>query len=463
MRDVAVIGAGPAGLAAAVTAATAGLDVALLDAGRRPGGQYYRHHAGETGDLHHGWTAFTRLRDRLDRLDYLPVHRVWHVEHGFTVHAVAGDRDERPVRVEARALIIATGAHDRSVPFPGWDLPGVLTAGGAQALVKGDLVAAGSRVVVAGTGPFLLPVATGLARAGATVAGIFEGNRPYAFAARVARHPDKALEGAGYAAALARHRIPYRTGHAVIEAHGGDRVERVTVARLGRDGSPISEYHLECDALAVGHGFTPQLELPLQLGCATRVDADGSLVAAVDAAQRTSVPGVYAAGETTGVGGAQLSLAEGELAGLAAVTALAGTRPSRAHVRRLAARRRRLRGFAAALHRAYPVPDGWMDRLRDDTLVCRCEEVTRAGVATAIELGAADPRAVKLLSRAGMGWCQGRVCGYATARLTAAASGRDLDAGDLAGLARRPLAQPVRLGHLAAEDAAPSAQPKENE
>jgi hypothetical protein len=165
------------------------------------------------------------------------------------------------------------------------------------------------------------------------------------------------------------------------------------------------------------------------------------------------VPGVYAAGETTGVGGAQLSLVEGELAGLAAVTALTGTPPpSRAHVRRLAVRRRRLREFATAMHRAYPVRDGWMDRLRDDTLVCRCEEVTREGLATAIELGAADPRAAKLLSRAGMGWCQGRVCGYATARLTAAASGRDLDADDLAGLARRPLAQPVRLGHLAAED-----------
>jgi len=294
MRDVAVIGAGPAGLAAAVTAATAGLDVALLDAGPRPGGQYYRHHAGATGESHRGWAAFAHLRDRLDRLTYLPVHQVWHAEPGFTAHAepgftahaVAGDRDERPVRVRARVLIVATGAHDRSLPFPGWDLPGVLTAGGAQALVKGDRVTPGSRVVVAGTGPFLLPAATGLAAAGATVAGVFEGNRPYAFAPHVARHPAKALEAAGYALALARHRIPYRLGHAVTEAHGRDRVEAVTVARLDRGWSPVSEYRLECDALAVGYGFTPQLEIPLQLGCATRVDADGSLVAAVDAAQR---------------------------------------------------------------------------------------------------------------------------------------------------------------------------------
>jgi D-hydroxyproline dehydrogenase subunit alpha len=454
-HDVAVIGAGPAGLAAAVTAATAGLDVVLADAGRRPGGQYYRHHAAETGELHHGWDAFTRLRDRLDRLTYLSGHRVWNVEDGFTVHAVAGDGDERPVRVGARAVIVATGAHDRSLPFPGWDLPGVMTAGGAQALVKGELVTVGSRVVVAGSGPFLLPVATGLARAGATIAGVFEGNRPYGFAARVARHPDKALEAAGYAAGLARHRIPYRTGHAVIEAHGNDRVEAVTVARLDRTWSPVSEHVVECDAVAVGHGFTPQLEIPLQLGCDTRVDVDGSLVAVVDAAQRTSVPGVYAAGETTGVGGAQLSLVEGELAGLAVVAALSGTAPSSREVRRLTARRRRLRAFALAMHRAYPVREGWTDRLHDDTLVCRCEEVTRAGLAEAAELGAADPRSAKLLSRAGMGWCQGRICGYATSRLIAAAAGREPDAEDLRGLARRPVAQPVRLRDIATEPPPP--------
>src|SRR3569833_2203046 len=132
MRDVAVSGAGPAGLAGAVTAAASGLDVALLDAGRRPGGQYYRHHAAETGESHHGWAAFTRLRDRLDRLDHLPVHRVWHVEPGFTVHAVAGARHARPARALARTLTSAPGAHSRPLPSPGWHLPGVPPAAWPQ-------------------------------------------------------------------------------------------------------------------------------------------------------------------------------------------------------------------------------------------------------------------------------------------------------------------------------------------
>jgi NADPH-dependent 2,4-dienoyl-CoA reductase/sulfur reductase-like enzyme len=447
-HDIAVIGAGPAGLAAAVTAAGAGLDVALLDAGRLPGGQYYRHHAAETGESRRGWADFARLRDRLDRVRYLPSHRVWHITPGFTVHAVAGDRDERSIQLTARALVIATGAHDRSLPFPGWELPGVLTAGGAQALLKGDQVTAGTRVVVAGTGPFLLPVAAGLAEAGAVVAGVFEANRPYGIARRVARHPERAIEAAGYAAAFARHRIPYRTGHTVIAAHGNGSVEAVTVARLDDEWRTRAERVIECDAVAVGYGFTPQPELTLQLGCATRVDDDGSLVTHVDAAQRTSVAGVYAAGETTGVGGAPLALVEGELAGLAVAAALVGIPPPRSQMRRLAARRTRLRDFAAALTRAYPVRDRWPDWLRDDTIVCRCEEVTRGRITEAIDHGATDARAAKLLSRAGMGWCQGRICGYATTRLTAAATGREPGEEQIRAMSRRPFAQPVRLGDL---------------
>jgi NADPH-dependent 2,4-dienoyl-CoA reductase/sulfur reductase-like enzyme len=350
----------------------------------------------------------------------------------------------------------------------------VLTAGAAQALVKGNGVSPGARAVVAGTGPFLLPVAAGLAAAGSRVAGVFEANRPYGFAATLARHPDRLAEGAGYAAALARARIPYLMGRTVIAAHGDDSVTAVTVARLDAGWRPISgtERRVDCDTVAVGYGFTPQLELPLQLGCATGTAADGTLVVDVDAAQRTSVPGVYAAGEITGIGGAQLALVEGELAGLSAATAGEGYRAAAfAAVRYgsgrgigwLLPRRRRLRAFAAAMCAAYAVRPGWPAWLRDDTLICRCEEVPYDRLAAAVGLGATDPRAVKLLSRAGMGWCQGRVCGYATAALTARATGRALAAADLRGLAQRPIAQPIRLGDLAREagaDLAPEPAPE---
>lgn len=473
-HDLAVIGAGPAGLAAAVAAADAGLVVALLDAGARPGGQYYRHapdafRAARPGALHGDWDRFARLRGALQaharggRVEHLAGNHVWAVERGsdLTVRAQVGEPPVAERVVTARALVVATGAFDRQLPFPGWDLPGVMAAGGVQALLKGNLVLAGRRAVVAGTGPFLLPLAAGLARAGAEVAGLFEAGRPTGFGREpgaVASNAEKLGEAASYARVLARHRVPLRTRRAVVAAHGTDALEAVTVARVDRDWHvvPGSERRVGCDVLAVGYGFTPQLEIPLALGCDTRRDRDGNPVADVDRAQATSVPGVYAAGETTGVGGAALALVEGELAGLAAARSLGREPPlSAAALSRLLHRRRAGRRFAAALHAAYPVRSGWPTWLADDTLVCRCEEVPFADVRDAVRgLGATDARSVKLLARPGMGWCQGRVCGTAVADLTARLAGRDVTETDLAGLASRPLAQPVPLGVLAAGTAA---------
>lgn len=427
MADVAVVGAGPAGLAAAAAAHRSGARVTVVDSAPRPGGQFWRHRSGAAGPR--------------TPVDFRAGHAGWHVERtadGFTIHTTTGE-------IRSRTVIVATGAFDRQIPFPGWTLPGVYTAGGAQALLKGHGVVVGQRVVVAGTGPFLLPVATGLAAAGARVLGVFEAGSPLGFArhpAAVLRNTAKLAEGAGYLRALRRHRIPFHARQTVVAAHGAGHVEAVTIASLDRDWRIRERRELECDAIAVGYGFTPQVEIPLQLGCATHLDLDGSLVATADDQQRASVPGVYLAGEVCGVGGAQLSIVEGAVAGMCA----AGATPPKALLRSRAAHR----AFAAALHRTYPVPSGWQTWLDDDTLVCRCEEVPVRAVRRAVEdLGATDPRAVKLLARPGMGLCQGRVCGYATACLTA--RGRPVTADDLRGLATRPVAHPVSLGTLAGQ------------
>jgi thioredoxin reductase len=341
-------------------------------------------------------------------------------------------------------VVLATGAYDRAVPFPGWELPGVVTAGAAQALLKGSGVLVGRRVVVAGTGPFLLPVAAGLASAGAEIVALCEAADPVLGFARhplaLARNPGKLAEAAGYTSAWRR----LRTRTAVVAAHGTDRVTEVTVARLDAAGrvQAGSERRLASDSVAVSYGFTPQVELPLALGCAVRLDPDGSLAVEVGDDQETSVEGVWAAGEVTGVGGAALAVVEGRLAGAAA----AGRRPAN---RRLRARRAALRSFASALQKVYRVPAGWPDQLTGETLVCRCEEVPASRVVDAVRnLGATEARTVKLLTRAGMGWCQGRVCGYATACLTARLTGRPVTVADLTTFATRPLAQPVRLGQL---------------
>jgi thioredoxin reductase len=467
---VAVVGAGPAGMSAAAAAADAGARVVLIDAGGALGGQYWRHPADRAlaaavARQHHGLRHYRRLarsiaeHERCGRLVLLARHEVWTLgtrptgDSRIVVRAL--DRRAAQPRervVTARTLVLAPGAYDRQVPFPGWTLPGVMTAGGVQALLKGSATVGGQRILVAGTGPFLLPVAAGLASAGGTVVGVHEASGASGWArhpAAVARNLTKLAEGAGYAATLARHRVPYRLRSTVLEAHGDDRVEEVTVARLDARGAvrPGTERRVAVDALAVGWGFTPQLELPLALGCGTRVDTDGSLVVVTDDEQRTSVDGVYVAGEACGVGGAALAAVEGRIAGQAAARALGQlTSPSPTSLARDRRRRQALRSFADTLHRTYPVPAGWMDRATDDVTVCRCEEVAVGRLREVVDgLGARDPRSAKLMARVGMGWCQGRVCGYAATCLVARWTGVEPDP---AQLATRPVALPVPLRAL---------------
>ncbi|MFJ5303645.1 FAD-dependent oxidoreductase [Streptomyces sp. NPDC088350] len=464
---LAVIGAGPAGLAATVAAAAHGVRVTLLDSAPRPGGQFYRQpaaelHAGRPQALHHQWRTWQRLSDSLarhveaGRVTHVTDHHVWFVErrlnrrsgtahrggpHGaFTVHALLGPEQEAPVEVYADAVLLATGGYEKVLPFPGWTLPGVLTAGGAQAMLKGTLAVSGRTAVVAGTGPLLLPVATGLAAAGVEVAALVESADPKAFLRRpraLAAQPGKVAEGARYAAQLLCHRVKLLTRHTVVEAHGDERLEAVTVAALDTDGRvrPGTARRIACDTLAVGHGMLPHTDLAETLGC--RLDG---LDVQVDDEQRTDVPGVWAAGETTGIGGAALSLAEGHIAGRSAAARLDGTEPDPRSWATAAKSRTALREFFAALDTVYAQPARWADLVTDDTVVCRCEEVTGGAIREAVQgLGAGDVRTVKLLTRAGMGWCQGRMCGPAVAGL----AGCELTPSP------RPFARPVPLGVLA--------------
>ncbi|MER5203505.1 NAD(P)/FAD-dependent oxidoreductase [Streptomyces sp. NPDC002825] len=470
--DLAVVGAGSAGLSGAVTASELGLTVALLDTSAQTGGQYYRHPAPALGAvrpeaLHHDWSAFADLRRRLagSGVSHLAGHHVWStVREGdgtWTVHAVTGaDGDgERPVRVRARALLLATGAYERQLPFPGWTLPGVVGAGGAQAMLKSGLVLPGRRIVVAGSGPLLLAVASSLAAAGAQVPAVVEaaGYLRYARSPRaLLANPGKAAEAVLHGAGLLRHRVRVRLRSAVTEVHGTGRVEGVTVSRLDADWRPVpgTGRRIACDALAVGHGLVPQIELATTLGCATRALPDGTLGLALDDFQETSERGLWAAGETGGVGGAELARTEGELAARAIAARLLGRPAGEGRVAELRRRRDRMRAFADVMAAAHAPGPGWQGWLTDDTDVCRCEEVSAGRVRAAVtELGARDARTVKLLTRAGMGWCQGRMCGTAVACLAARDGATEPPA------ERRPFAVPVRLSALAALEA-PEEEPE---
>ena len=453
VTGVVVVGAGPAGMEAAVAAADAGAEVLLVDAAAAVGGQFNRQlpaefNARRPERLQHGWGAFVRLRDRIAgdrRITHLTSTSVWALERSASggrtrlwLQRGPADAGGREVwAVEAPAVVLATGAYDRVLPFPGWDLPGVYSAGAAQALAKGQRVAVGRRVVVAGTGPFLLPVAESLVGVGAEVVSLLEANRLSTVLRGWLSDPlvarSKLFEALGYGGLLARRRIPLKHGWTVVAAHGVDRVEAVTVARLDNNWNPVpgTERRIEVDAVCLGFGFTPQLELAVSARCELGTGPDGGPAVVVDDHQQTTSPGIFAAGELTGIGGADLAAAEGRIAGAAA----AGSLPSSNNKEKVLQHKR----FAAALAVAYPVKEGWVGWSGAETVVCRCEGVSRGEVEEVVgDRGVTGVRGLKLTSRVGLGICQGRVCGRTVAALVG------VQAED-----RRPVGQPVRLGDLA--------------
>lgn len=446
---IVVIGAGPAGLAAAAAASQAGADVVLVDEGERVGGQFWRHHPEFTDPrLQHQLGRFAAIRSAIHGVDVVSSASVWRVAVGeqLRVHVLVGPADgaRREGRtLVADAVVLATGAHDRVLPVPGWTLPGVTSAGAVQALAKRDGVALGTRTVVAGAGPFLLPVAQSIALLGSEVAEVVEAASAPALLAGWGRRPWELVAALGkvgelgaYIATLASHRTPYRLGSAVTRIHGERTVEAVTVQRIDRDWRPIpdTERTVECDAVALGHGFTPRLEAAIQFGCEITSDR----FVQVDDEQRTTVASVFAGGEITGIGGADAALAQGEIAGLAA----AGVSRTDSRYRAALRARQRMRAFAARLA-THSIRSGWTAWLEADTVVCRCELTTHAALR---EYAHASTRGMRLATRAGLGACQGRTCGRSVEDVIGAPVGMD----------SRPVLSSVRIGELADAHRAPT-------
>lgn len=450
-----VLGAGPAGIAAALAAGRAGVPVLVIDAAERPGGQLHRREpsafrAAEPGALHHGWGAWQADLDALAAIPHVSVlarTAVWSARHDDGITTLATDSTHLP-RIEAEVVVLATGAHEHVLPFPGWDLPGVLTLGGVQALLKGQGVRPGERVVVAGTGPLVLPVAAALATSGVSLPAVADASSPTRWLAAGPRGVPlaKVREAAAHLTVLARHRVRLAPRTAVVAARGDGRVEEVTLTRVDARGRalPGTARDVAADALAVSHGFAPNVDVAVALGCALEGTALPRV--RVDVGQRTSVRGVLAVGEVTGIGGGDVGRAEGEVAGLVGAELL-GAAIDRRRLDAARTRRRRQEPFVRALAAVLAPPTGALERITGDTLVCRCEEVPRAAIDAAIETrGAGDLRSIKLTTRCGMGMCQGRMCAPNVALLLEAATGAP--PADVGALARRPVLEPVPLSRL---------------
>ncbi|MEO2105884.1 MAG: FAD-dependent oxidoreductase [Actinomycetota bacterium] len=437
--DVAVLGAGPGGLAAAATVRGNGLSVGLVDRYPSAGGQIGRQRAG-TASPSGPWAELiddgSRGVQHLGGAQVVAMQQVVGVATRRFQVLVSVDDELRLVLADH--LVLATGAREVVRPFPGWTLPGVVTAGAAQAIVKQEGHSPWERVVLAGTGPLLLAVASALRAAGTpplltleaqSLRRLAVGGLPVGLG-----HPGKLAD----LARLTGGRPP-RFGWRVIEAIAsadGEAVEQVAMrAPSGRTA------RMAVDALAVSDGLLPDVTLAVQLGCelVNRPGTAGPAVV-VDDEQATSVPGVWAAGELTGVAGADKAVAEGHLAGAAILASTVGPAvPSGA--RRAV---RRWDGFRDALARLYPWDDEWTVGLPDEVTVCRCEEVPAEAVRRAIADGATNARAVKGLTRCGMGRCQGGVCGPLVSSMVRAAGHPSPGH-----LESRPVAQPVLVDQLA--------------
>jgi D-hydroxyproline dehydrogenase subunit alpha len=386
--EILVVGAGPAGMAAACAAAEAGCRVAVLDNSPWLGGQIWR---GEQTQ-----PSQAAARRWLERLKRSGAHVILNasVFAAPAPHCVQASGPRAPnagLEIAWQKLILATGARELFVPFPGWTLPGVLGPGGLHAMSKAGWPVAGKRVVVAGTGPLLLAVADGLKQHGAHVRLVVE-QTPLAKVARFGvglwRYPGKLAQGVAVKARLLG--VPYRCGCWPVKAEGTDHVQRVTLT----DGKRV--WTEECDYLACGFHLVPNVELPLLLGCTLDAGA-----VRVNEFQETTQTDVYCAGEPTGVGGVDCALIEGQIAGLAAA---GRTQQARELFRQRDAWHR----FRDALNRAFLLRPELRTLATADTIVCRCEDVRRGTLEPF-----ADGRAAKLHTRCGMGACQGRICGAA--------------------------------------------------
>lgn len=445
---IVIIGGGPAGLSAALAASSGGAEVVLLDNSPRLGGQYWRH-------LPDSWDKPRAMGYKYARAEsifiavlnspnitWISNAQVWSAERVGEKIKLNYLHDHQEIFVVAETLILATGAYDRTLPFPGWEIPGVITPGAAQAMLKSHGVLVGKKILVAGTGPFLFPVATGLAEMQGNVVGIYEANSPWKWlSTSIAffQNPQKIKEALFYAKKLLKFKLRPRFGYVVRSAHAGEDGTLAYIL-LAKNGAK-NEVRIECDIAAIGWGFALDLSLAGILGLKQRVARDGTVVVDVNVNQRSSVSNIFAAGELTGIGGSDLAIVEGEIAGLCAI----GTVIPRALLRK----RKSLNNFARALMKNYPIPADWMKSLNLQTIICRCEEVTLGAITESVFLLRADSeRSSKLMTRAGMGMCQGRVCSRNVMEIVADCQGQQVTDSERIAGSFRPIAAPISLGLL---------------
>ena len=464
--DVAIIGAGAAGMSAAIEAAQLGAQVVLIDDNQQLGGQYFRQPSAgfnksvivEKSPDHIRFAALCRGING-SSTSYRAGATVWDLIDPLTLAIADG---EGSGRIRAKAIVIAAGARDRAVAFPGWTIPGVITAGGLQNLIKGMRVAPPGPAVVAGNGPLLLVAAANLIKAGVHVAAVVEAaNQPWRALSELpalVSAPSIMKLAIAYRFALLKSGTPYLQGQTVVAAQGDPDLHSVEIAPIDSSGNieKNKTQRIEATTLVTGFGLNPSLELPRLIGaqeihCLLR----GGANIARNEELMSSIPGIFVAGDGASIGGVELALVEGRIAGInACVHAGKTSRNSVQNALSLEHKRyRRLCRFRTGLEKVFETNAVWTDLLTPSSIVCRCEDVTYEELARCMKNNCSSATQLKATTRIGMGRCQGRNCLGSLAEIIADNQNLQSTAVDMPRV-RQP-ARPILLSDLLHEELPP--------
>lgn len=460
-----IVGAGPAGLSAALEATQLGVNVLLIDENSVPGGQYYRHVASPSGVLDRSLPKYSQSKGREmiqtiqkdSRITFWGDATVWNLSSDLLLSVYRSGKVEN---VKTQKLILATGAYDRVVPFPGWTLPGIVTAGGAQVLIKQQGVVPGKRILVAGTGPLLLALADQLSAAGSEVITVAEAThitRSWYQLPKIWGHWSILLEGLGYWHRIRRAKIPVLSSHIISRVEGDREVEAGVLVQVDRYGNPVAgtDRIFQVDTVVVGFGFIPSIELVSLCGCRLEYDRTQSYwMPWFDENQQTSIEGVFVAGDGAGVAGAAVAEQEGRLAGLNAAVQLGRVKANQYDNERMAilGRLKKLHHLRAFLDVDYPFLPGFYSIITDDTIICRCEEISLKEITEQLKSNLPEifnVNELKARIRTGMGLCQGRFCGPVIRQLIAKSGIKEIE--DVGHFKIRPPIKPISVQALCGE------------
>ena len=453
--DVLVIGGGPAGMSVAAKLGGAGKKVLLIDERKASGGQYFKQPAADfeisESNLDSQYRKGKALIRKFEKsgADSLFNLKIWGV---FGPEKILGYDSSNRYVITPKHVVIATGAFERGLVFPGWTLPGVLTTGAGQTLLRSYQVSPGNRVAIAGNGPLNMQLAAELIRAGVDVAALAESAKLFTLknlllgALLFLRSPKLALTGVGYLTTIAKAKTKILPGHVVARVEGKEAVESVEFKKLDRSNSKA----FKVDAITIGYGFIPSNEVARLLGCEHEVDKRWKYLAAKKTLNgSTSIPNVWIAGDGSGINGAQVAQSSGTLLAYA-LLAQEGSRISISdHFAKFLnyIQLRNQLGFQKVLWRIFSAPVLLDELAEEDTVVCRCLSISYAQIKAGISEDTLSAGASKRISRVGMGRCQGRYCSPVIQKLISENSGTEIN--ERSGFAPQIPIKPVEIGVIA--------------